>query len=74
MDDTDAETLEVLAGSASRVLFIRDPDRNLLMRIESIAEEQRRRHPGSRSSIASVARELLEHALLNTHILDLVRR
>ncbi len=41
------------------VIYVSDPDGDLLPWLESVAEDQRRRHPGRTATVASVAKEAL---------------
>ena len=53
---------------------IRDRGLELIPRLKSLAETQRRRHPGRRVTLASVLRELAEAALGDERIMERLSR
>jgi hypothetical protein len=57
-----------------RVIYVSDADGEILPWLESIAEDQRRKHPGRRVTVAGVAKEVLSLARGTREIEERLRR
>jgi len=66
--------VSVRSSAERRGIYISDAPGELLAWLESIADDQRRRHPGRRVTIAGVAREALLNALRSKEIEGQLRK
>lgn len=55
-------------------VYLSDGRQELVPRLEALAEDQRRRHPERRVTVASLVRQLLELALRDPSILEKTKR
>jgi hypothetical protein len=64
----------MVGNDSRRVIYVSDGRGQLLAWLDSIAEDQRRRHPGRQVTIAGVAREALLLARQSKEIEERLRR